>query len=555
VPAPKVASSTAAIAFDNFQPGIADLPGINYKPETATRDNTWRCIANHSGALTPLPRRTIPFDVGDHPDNTACTGLYVPPIGLLPKVNTIDFVNGQYPEHELFVGFEAFSAGTITQSVARYRRYEAPLGQGHDLVKEVTGPAPVWQEEFGWHPTGMVFATTRSNRADYSQPGVPVVIILGAGGLYEFPDDQAPSTTTPFTIFTSPWVLNMTTHQGRVLLELMTVYDHGVDTITFMGENMTWSWFNDVTPAHWGTWNGGDPTVPANFDGTAKVWSPENPSGFGALASMSANEIFAVKHSHGGLYVSGSLDTGTVVALPMVTGTDISHTPAVTPIGVAYGNRTSGVWVWSHGDASTLISPQMIPDFWVTTPGGDFDEFGGVSYQFATCADWLFVPNNFLYDTTLKSWWRYEDPAVAVYRWVTSQWHFIYAAKSFITAADHQPIAEYKREELTDSFSWQSHPIWQSVADMIAVTETELIAEGQGDITLTLTALNGDTNSITITLEDCGFPERFRERLSIQGKYVQLRIESKSPSTAVPAPTVYSVTLYPFSEAPVGRTR
>jgi len=580
MPAPQPATP---IRFSDFSPGIADLPGMGYKPETATRDNTWRCIANHSGALVPLPYRHEPFTLPHHPGTwgPAVVGVYVPPIPLLPKDPSVSFDTSNYPEHQVFVGVEWVTGtppGTsyINHELYRYRQFSA--AGGYDLLKSTTNSfAPA--TNFGpnpYRPTGMNFATTRSNRADYSKPGVPVTILQGYGYLSEFPDDQNPTSVTPFDIATgfypaagSRLILNMCTHQGRVVLEQILPQDHGPNTITFTGENVTWSFFNDVTPARWGTWNGGDPTIPANFDTTAKVFVPENSSGFGCMVSMSANELFFVKTAHGAGYVTGSLDTGQVVSLPMVAGADISQIPAVSSIGVVYGNRTSGIWVWTHGDNAVNISTQLAPNFWTvgysndpTSATFDMDDFGGVGYSFATCDDWILTPNNWIYDTAVKSWWRLEDPAVMVNRWVTSQWHYIYTAESYYGIAPalpsgyyDTPVHFYKREWKTPTFSWQSHPIWQSVEDLVHVNDIGLVAEGNGEITLTLTALNGDTNAITITLDDCGFPERFRERLSIQGKYLQLRIESASPNAYVPAPTVYSVTLYPFSEAPIGHTQ
>ena len=568
MPAPKATTSLNPITFNDFSPGIADLPGTNYKAESATRTNTFRCIANHSGALVPLPWRQEPFSLPHHSADhgPAVTGLYLPPIGLLPAPATSAFTEGQFPEHQLFVGVEWVSGSTMYHNLYRYRRFEAPLGTGYDTIKSTSN---AWSGAGGdptaFRPNGMNFATTRSNRADYSIPGCPVTIIQGFGYLSEFPDDQNQASLTPFDIASgfyptpgSKFILHMTTHQGRVVLQEVMAFNHGPGAITFTGENTTWSFFNDVTPARWGTWNGGDPTDPTNFDTKAKVFIPEKPSGFSVMVSMSANELFFVKGGQGGGYVSGSLDVGQVVSLPMVTGAEIAQTATVSPIGVVYGNRTSGVWAWSHGDNSQLISPQLNSNFW-SLPGwgGDFDldDFGGVSYSFACCDDWILTPNNWIFDTTLKSWWRLEDPDVAQYRWVTSQWHFIYTAESYYDSTNDKPIHLYKREWKSPTYSWQSHPIWQSVEDIVTINDIGLIAEGNGEVKLTLTSLNGGTNSITIALDNCGFPERFRERLNIQGKYIQLRIESTSPNPYYPAPTVYSVTLYPFTEAPIGHTQ
>jgi hypothetical protein len=554
MPPPQRSTSLDPIAFKDFSPGIADNPGVSYQPETATRANTWRCIANRSGALVPLPWRTEPFTVPtpstDPNAPYAVNGLYAPPIGVFPTV--LFHLGDEYPAHELMVGIQwdenIGSGPTAHQNLYRVRRYEQPLGTAFDLIHSAT-PYPM---PASFIPSGMGFGTTRSNQADHTIVGTPVVVALWCSGfasgyLLCFPDDQHATTNTPYVKFSEPtFLLDMCCHQGRTIVQEATAYNQGVDTTTFMGENLLWSkvnTFSDWTP-------NADPAVAIHAFPQAFV--PENPSGYAFMAAMSANELFAVK-LNGAVNVVGDLDNPTVVSLPMVAGSEISHTPAICELGVVYGSRTSGVWLWPHGDTSQLLSPRMIPDFWAITPGSDDDAFGGVAYQFARCDDWVLVPNNWIFDTNLKSWWRLEDPDVAQIRLFTSMSHFIYGSESFYSPADNQPIHLWKREDKGPTYSWQSHPIWQSVADIVNVNEIEVIAEGQGTITVTLTALNGDHHSITLALANCGYPERFREAFAIQGTYLQLRIEVDSgiPLYA-PAPTVYSVTLYPFSEQPVG---
>lgn len=568
MPPSQRSSSVSPIAFKDFSPGISDLPGVSYPPEAATRSNTYRCIANQSGALVPLPRRTTPFAapyVASGPTiPMAINGLYVTPIPLLPTV--LPFQPDSYPEHELLVGVEWIDGGNRGQNLYRVRRYESP-GDTYDLIRShvpFADPAPTLT------PNGMGFGTTRSNRADHYQPGCPIVVCMWTYGfnqnyLVAFPDDAAPGSTGLYTIFqNTTFLLNMACHQGRTVAQQATAYGHGSNTMTFMGENLLWSRVNDANSANWIT-NRRYVTddVAAQNDpalvGTVippQVFVPENPSGLAFMSPMSANELFAVK-TRGGFIATGDLDNPTVISYPMVTGSELSHTPVTTEIGVVYGNRSSGVWAWAHGDTSNLLSPRMIPDFWVISPGYDLDEFGGVAYQFARCDNWILTPNNFLFDTQLKSWWRLEDETLARFRYMTCLSHFIYGSESFYKGPNSHPISFWKREEKATSYSWQSQPIWESVADIVNVDTIELTAQGRGTITLTMTALDGDTRSISINLNDSGFPERFRENFAVQGKYLQLRIQADSISTTTPpapAPTIYSVTLYPFTEAPIGHT-
>lgn len=550
MPAPGRATAIDPIRFTDFRPGISDNPGAGYKPESATRANTWRCIANRSGALVPLPWRfgpfTMPHEAANLDENIWVNGVYVAPMGLLPTVAA--FKADQFPEHEVFFGTEWVEGGTHHHRLRRVRRYEEP-GTAMDLLHDISWPDP----GAIWHATGMQFGTTRSNRADNTIVGAPVVIVLWSQGsthnyLLSFPDDQALASNTPFFKYQdNVFLLNFCCHQGRTVAQIATAYGQGVNTTTFMGENLQWSRVNNF-----GDWTpNADPAVAIHA--FPQVFVEENPSGYAFIAAMSANELFAVK-VNGGVNVTGDLDNPTVISLPMVAGSEMSHTPAVCELGVVYGNRTSGVWLWPHGDTSQLLSPQMDPGFWVLNQT-DLDDFGGIPYSFARCDDWVLIPNNWIFDTNLKSWWRLEDPSVVAIRHFTAMSHFIYGSQSFYTGNDHWGIHEWVREDKTDSWSWQSHPIWQSVGDIVNVASIELVAEGQGDVRLTMTALDGTTNAITITLANPGFPERFRENFAIQGQYLQLRIEADShvPRYGA-APTVYSVALFPFTEQPIGHT-
>lgn len=553
MPPPQRSTSTNPIPFKDFSPGIADNPGINYGAETATAANTYRCIANRAGALVPLPYRfnPIPFPL-DEPSpvegHLAVIGLYLPPIGVVSTTSPNQDLN---PTHELHMGTEWLAEGQRHMRWRRIRRFEG-TGGVDEILKSVN------RTDAATHyiPLGMGWATTRSNRAAPTTAGHPIVVASygdpSGGFLSSFPDDQNLTSNTPYDAFTNPFILNIACHQGRTVAEFASSDGRGVNAITFTGENLHWSkvnTFGDWTPNT-------DPAVAIHA--FPQVFVEENPSGYGFLAPMSANELFMVK-IRGGLYVSGDLDNPNVVSLPMVVGTETSQRAAVTEIGVVYGNATSGIWVWPHGDTSQLLSPKMNPEFWLV--GGLLSDmlqgniWGGVHYALDRCDEWVLVPNNWIFDTIVKSWWRLEDPAITQIRYFTAMSRFIYGSPGFYTndTAQTHALHFWRRDVKATSYSWQSQPIWQSVADIVNVDTVELITEGQGTVTLTLTALNGDNRTIVITLANCGFPERFREAFAMQGTYLQLRVQVDSMSIA-PAPTVYSVTLYPYSEQPIGHT-
>jgi hypothetical protein len=535
---PAAPESLQYVQIKDFTPGISDAPGANYPPGAAQRNATFRCIANRNGALEPLPRRQTPFAMPHAAASTstqiAVNGLHVPNIGMLPTV--LPFTPGQYPEHEVFVGIEWLEGGNRKHNLYRNRRYESTGTM--DVLRSITFA----DSAASLTPVGMGFATTRSNRANWRSPGVPVVVAMysyGANHNYviEFPNDQSTSSNTPYVIFsdTASIYLGLCAHQGRIVMQLASAYGQGVDTVTFMGEAVIYSDFNDLTTANW--WSQKvDPD--SGVTSLPIVFIPENPAGLSFLVSMSANQVFGVKNQ-GGMYVTGDLAAGAVaVSLPMVTGSELLQTPVVTSMGVVYGNRTSGVWVWGHGDLSQLISPAMTPDFWVITSGGDLDQFGGIAYQFARCDDWVLVPNNFLYDTITQSWWRLEDESVARIRYFSVFSHFIYGSESFYTGTSDTPIHEWVREDKALSFSWQSQPLWETVDNLVDIREIVLRVRGAGTVKVTAT---GETSSsfVTFTGISATLPVLIRQPFRLQDANVAIKIESTGATGSDPAPTIY----------------
>jgi hypothetical protein len=343
----------------------------------------------------------------------------------------------------------------------------------------------------------------------------------------EFPDDQAPTVNTPYDIFSNAeFLLGICCHQGRTVAQLATAYGQGVNTQTFMGENIIWSNVNDVTAANWNA-------------ATPQVFVPENPSGFAFLCSMSANELFAPK-VNGGMFVTGDLFNPTVTTLPMVVGSEVNHTPAITGAGVIYGNGNSGIWVWGHGDTSNLLSPQMSPTFWLLNDAThiDFDVFGGIRYQFARSDEWVLISNNWLYDLNLNSWWRLEDPSITQVRMFTTISRFIYGSASFYTNAAPTPVSMWERNIPAINYSWQSHPQWDTIDNLVDVREIAIRAQGKGSVTVTLT---GETSTATIQFQiNNALPVLVRQPIRIQDSNIAVKLVVDSDTEA---PTIHECNL------------
>jgi hypothetical protein len=462
-------------------------------------------------------------------------GLYVPSMGILPSSG--DYPNTMVPTHELFVGNEWLNSTSRRVRLRRYRRFENPT-TSHDLIKDVSlaGTGTVLTAN------GMDFGTTRSNRANPTlpnvdpnlpniiNPGNPVVIILYTAGfnfgfLTEFPDDQNATSNTPYDIYTNQFILSICCHQGRTVAAYATNNPQGANAFMFTSENYRWSAVNDVNPANWSQ---------------VQVFVPENPGG-GVMVPMTANELFILKQ-RGGAFISGSLNTPSVTTLPMVVGTDVTQRPVATQIGVVYGNSSTGVWVWSHGDTSQLLSPQLQSDFWLLDTFG-ISPIGGIRYAFDRCDDWVLVPNNWVYDIQLKSWWRIQDPSVAAIRYWTSYAQFMYGSETYYTNADPTPIHYFKRDVPTTTYSWQSQPLWETVNTLVDFREITMRVSGTGTIVVTMTG-ETHTTSVSFTFSNL-LPVLLRTPCRIQDANIAVKVEATGspgpPLGGTVAPTIWEL--------------
>lgn len=517
------------IVFNDFRPGIADLPGMSYPPEQAQRTNTYRCLANKSGALVPGPRRNTTALAGTHFEaaNPSVSGYYVI-IGLyaagpVQTVGGIASTSGF--THELWVAVEYLDGGNRKLKLERRRMFESPITS--DLIRDISR-ADASTSTLCW---GMTFGTSRSNKAAPTVPGIPIVA-AGWGSIANtadsfvivFPNDTTPTLDAEFDVQTGQQVL-ICTHQGRVVIRRQSAYRHGVAAGWNPTEDLQWTAVNN----------------PGSL-GSLTNFVPENPDGYSLMIPMSANELFALKSSFG-VVMQGDLDNPIIINLPMVPGTYIGQSGVVTPIGVLYGNPQSGVWSWSHGDSAKLLSLQLLPTFWQLPEG----IYIAQQYQWACISNLAFLSNNWILDTDTAGWWRLEDDTILATRFLTRDWtsQYLYGSLTHYTNTSDAVAYQWDMTLGAPTFSFQSHPLWQSIDRDIAIKEVELIAQGQGSITLTLTVLDNTVRSDKILLENTGFPERFRRNFKVQGRYMKLRIEADSGSTSVNAPTVFEVILHP----------
>ncbi len=298
-----------------------------------------------------------------------------------------------------------------------------------------------------------------------------------------------------------------------------------------------------------------DPPNGPNMGTQNEVFSQENPTGYGAWGSISAGELFFVKHTGGGVIVSGDIANPSITRLPGVISTGGLIGRAVsTPQGLFYLANRIGACVWRGGDTSDVISEQLDGDFYLTAFGSPFTTTGifmnGMSYAIEVWGPWVVMPNNWLYNTITRSWWRIEDTSVATMNWWSRSFdsRYMWAAAPSYTNATTPFVHLFDQHTLATNYSWQSHPIPASIDRLVEVRDLVLVAQGNGTVTVTLTGLGDGTAPVSVTesftIAHASQPQRLRPAQGgtfIKSYNVTVQIVSDGVDTA--APVVHSLHL------------
>lgn len=256
---------------------------------------------------------------------------------------------------------------------------------------------------------------------------------------------------------------------------------------------------------------------PAGYD--SSVVGDENPSPIGCLGSITADELLVVKHRGGGVLVRGDMDNFTATSLPFIEPTSgvVCHGVG-TPLGFVYGSR-NGIFVWNGGQTTEKLSRQIDGFFWnhatFTNAGGALDEiiYAGNRGRMAYWHPFICVPNNYIYNTQVKAWWRLEpDTSVKfnIYD-ISSKDGCLFGFHYKNDPGAHYTFYRYDSELLRDRYSWRSHALTEDRERMysvqtvdIEITRAEVTGgAGAGVFTLTceLDGLDADGLPTTRTMQ------------------------------------------------------
>lgn len=522
------------ITIDDFRPGIQHRTfgvGDSTKspPGAADPAATFRCRALPWGGLGPLPKlvQTRTRDLPAAPDDgiVRISGLHVTgPIQTADNTSADTGVDNV----ELHLAFEWIDGTDHKWQWRRYHIYDSV--EAEEAIKTFTVTHP---GTFGliYRPTSFVDA--RLHATDATAFGD---LFVSAGWHPDdmdatenvwllFPDPAAPTVTGTDSILTVNEVTHLVQHQGRIVSIDNHVFRHGGSGYWVVNDQLIYTQVNL-------------PTVEEDPPGTivgAAVFTQGPVSGYGAAASASAQELLLVKHRGGATTISGDIDDPTVFSLPGVVSTRGAVTYGVwTPMGFVYGVKNGGVYAWGGGDTSEKLSPQLEDNFWQMRPA-DWADFDG---KFDIAGELLLCPNNWIMDTTDKSWWRIEDPdTYQIFQWAASPQsaHFFGSPVSFIE--DGAIYYRFDGEQLVSDYVWQSQYIAATIDRVVDIREIRLRAlspNGASEVTVTLSDEEGHTQEEQFTVESTTIPKLLRVPTSFKGTGIKVKLEALTHGDVAP---------------------
>lgn len=226
----------------------------------------------------------------------------------------------------------------------------------------------------------------------------------------------------------------------------------------------------------------------------------------GTWGSISTGEFFALYTQGGALLFYGDLLAPTqVIKLPGVVGTgNVLGKAAQSTLGLIYATEDDGVYAWNGGNTADKISLQIPDDVLARTkPPSTFGLVDHTHSSQAAWGQWVFFPNNWVFDMATQSWWNMEDPATLNFQVhtqsVSSQ--FFHSAPGFVSnntgAALTLHTYRWDKNLPATSYTWISNPIPATVGALVQLQAVEVVATNptanSATITVTATVPPGQT--------------------------------------------------------------
>lgn len=570
------------IDLTDFSPGIFDdylTPGgAQTAPDGAAQmTGTFSCVASPSGGLMPAPLKVqtlnqtlIDTPAGANQYMTGDAAMHAMAFRVFSPVGQ-SVTGGQalppFPD-QVWIAWSWFlitNAPTNTNMTekGRIRTYFAYLadasGTSQYPFASTTPAAPNIYDEMT-HDQALVVANpplpvkfpfglaaidnSRSNNANPVLPGRHITATVHAFGnaagaaVTVYPANATPGTDSSDAVgFSANSIGTVFSHQDR-LVGLRNSFSATYGTNGF-GPSSEIVEFTNVNNYSVVTTSG-------------TVFVAEHPTGYGSWISMNANQLMLVKQRGGGVSVTGPLENPTVTYLP-----GIPSTYGATNIGTIGANgeyiygTTRGVFAWTGGDTAANLSPQLDGWFWRPQNDKRFGQYGSFSFVYP----FVFAPNNFIYDTRTKGWWRLNVPSATQQTyafWDTSGNGLAVGCGASVTATQTAAVEWYDPQQGQATYQWVSQPLQKGRGRYLDVREVDIVALGSGTITITLTSLDGTvTAPVIFSVTNTTGPQLLSMAITAKVVDVVVTINATSGTTAA-APRLIRMSLG-YREAETGR--
>lgn len=555
-----------AFTIEDFTPGIRQVRSPNHKPGTATDTNTFGCFAGHDGVLRALPgvSRTIDSEDIVRPSaGTLDTSQYrIAGTFANNPVFSTDVANPTTPgldqcNTELWIGVEYWDSDVneYHQFVARYSRHtDTPAWE----IVSTNDAAGTYDSTS--RPRRCTFGQTRSNSADSDVPGPIVIAWVFAGWARFSPDDTTPTTTSSAALPTNALLPpdDLVCHQNRAVIFPLVSLGANDDTVHPDNEAFYWTAPNNLTIL--------DALLGGSYSNT--VAYVEASHGYEVMVSNTADQLLLIKRSGGGLFLRGDLNAFIARSLPQIVsaGLSLNH-GAPSTLGFMYPVDNDGVWVWTGGDTSVTVTPDMEDNFWRPEPQNPafgtpaVNEWGTDYTSSARWRNFNMFPGQWLFDTQVQAWWRLDDPAQdnlifdnhqAIVDW-TGRWLWL-SPSGYDELQDTPIFIEYDAQVPRSDYTWTSHPFAFSLDQSVLVDEVVFTIEGFNSTSTCAVTLTSENSSTTQTFD---VPNGLRivrmpTNFGIRGTSVYMTIAVDSNDTDE-APRIHKVEMQWNPELPAAR--
>lgn len=484
----------------------------------------------------------------------------------------IDFTDLNRPGGVVVAGclFAGFCSGEASGWITGYPNFFAVTGVGANhpiLLGSTEQPSgvpsgfgttpPYWQDEsnyafpnYTWEQAIWTWAQIPRYIIEHQDRVVGVIGFASTGGNLSrltdrFSPDGQPGTSAnnqySFNNYSEPNEWIRYSYPNAWVTPDYIMYDSGSPAGDDLRKKQNiWSRFDTFTPLQ--------STFGAN----------KNPSNVGVICSW-AGEMLIVKWRGGGVLVRGSLDDGQAIPLPNVPSTNgLNCIPALTELGVVYGTA-DGAALWSGGTDVRNISPQLNGWFWdVGTESGvgRFNEGrrkNAISGRFNYSYPFVYAPNDWIMDVRTGGWFRLVNPATDTnpYKhmfYSTNSFGKVYACRGCYDEDNLDVIDIYDSYERTTDYQWVSQPVIQSMVNEVDADEIILTAQGNGQITVFLTGVDGQETEEAFEINSPDRPYRIARNTHVRASELVVTIKAEganvgSNQTAAPVVHMLSVGL------------